>query len=284
MMLEKKTPYSSILTSSLPAISVMVALVFALDKDVRDFRKATIFSIVLAFVIGIMTTSRTQMLSLSLGLIAIWHFREKQRSFFSSAKKLAPAVLLLMVLLGVVALVVKSEAKDTQEAGYASTQIVRYVVGGIPALNVAVAHPERYKLIESSSSALPRALQPIAALFHLSDQSDRAVDVNFVEVPFPVNTYTAYYPYYLALGIAGVILFGLCAGMLHGWLYNMAIHGSQAAMFLYCFYLYQLTMTIFADQYTGTVLLHNFEILLFMCVYYGFLRRLNWLPGERGYA
>ncbi len=280
MMLEKKTPYSSILTSSLPAISVMVALVFALDKDVRRSRKLMIFSIVLAFLIGIMTTSRTQMLSLSLGLIAIWHFRENKRSFLFSVKKVSPAVLLLMVLLGAVALVVKSEAKNTEEAGYASTQIVRYVVGGIAAFNTAVVHPERYRLIESSNSALPRKLQPAGALFHISDQSGRAVEVNFVEVPFPVNTYTAYFPYYLAFGAVGVILFGLSAGILHGWLYEMAIHGSQAAMFLYSFYLYQLTMTIFADQYTGTLLLHNFEILLFMCVYYGFLRRLNWLPGE----
>jgi oligosaccharide repeat unit polymerase len=284
MMLDKKTPYSSILTSSLPAISVMVALVMALDKEVRGSRKGTLFAVVLAFLIGIMTTSRTQMLSLALGLIAIWHFRETQRSFISSAKKLAPAVLLLMVALGAVALVVKSEAKGKGEGGYASTQIVRYIIGGIPAFDTAIVHPERYKPVPSSNSALPRSWQPVSALFHLDDSSSRSVDVNFVEVPFPVNTYTAYYSYYLAFGMAGVPVFALFAGLLHGWLYNMAIHGSQAAMFLYCFYLYQLTMTIFADQYTGTLLLHNLEILLFMCVYYGFLRRLNWLPGELHHA
>jgi len=270
-MLSGKTPYTSVLTSSLPSIAVMVALVFVLDKETKESRKLALVAVAMAYVIGILTTGRPQIVQLTLGLIVIAVFRSGNKRFIPNVKRLLPAILLLVIVIGGVSAVTKADAQKSGVMPFVSKHLVMYVVGSVPAFDLIVRDPKNFQAMQNATFA---KLHPVAASLGWNFRLPHG-SFHFVLVPFPMNTYTAYSSYYLDFGIAGVISFCLIIGLLHGWTYELAKRGSQAAMFVYCVYTYQLVMTIFTDQYTKISLFHHAQVLLFMAVYYGVLRYLN---------
>jgi oligosaccharide repeat unit polymerase len=73
----------------------------------------------------------------------------------------------------------------------------------------------------------------------------------FTYIPFPINVYTVYQPYYLDFGYPGIALFILFIGYIHGIVYKRAITGRSLYVFAYGLLLYPLFMQFFQDQYAS---------------------------------
>ena len=84
------------------------------------------------------------------------------------------------------------------------------------------------------------------------------LDVNVVPlvreytyVPYPINVYTVYQPYYLDFGYPGIILFMTLIGFIYGIVYRKAVVGRSFYIILYGLLLFPLFMQFFQDQYVS---------------------------------
>ncbi|MFX0132880.1 MAG: O-antigen polymerase [Candidatus Hodarchaeota archaeon] len=84
----------------------------------------------------------------------------------------------------------------------------------------------------------------------------------YVLIPFPINVYTIYDPYYRDFGLLGILVIQFLLGMWHGALYKRATkpRASATAVLIYVIFLYPLVFQFFQDQYAS---------LLSMWVQYG---------------
>ena len=265
LFVEGKTPYSSLLTSSAPSIAVMACLASAIDRK-RTSKWITRTLIVLAVLYAVMTTGRPQIVQIFAGLSCIYLFGLRRLTFIAALKKVAIPICIGVAFLIFIPLLTKVEvSQSSATSSFVGQLFLEYLVGSVPALDTLVTNPVHV--------ASTLTFQPLALVSNKLFGTHNEQLVNwFVYIPFPMNTYTAYRPYLIDFGLAGPIVFSGIIGMFHGLLYKIARRGSDVFLFLFAIYLYPLVMTIFDDQYTGGLLLHHVQIILFATLYFGVLR------------
>ncbi len=246
--------YTNPFTRVLPLTAVMVTVVWFIAERGKKRSLLSYAAAILAFLIALLTTGRPQILQLCLALPTVTLFVfHKGLSLKDATRKTTPLLIAIPVLLSAITLLTKttapSDASGGKQIGFASNLFAWYITGNMAAFDIFLHNPFPYGIKNA-----------------------------FVLTPFPINTYTAYITPYQLSGLVGVVIFALLIGAFHGYLYKHARKGSEMALFLYSMFLYQLSMSIFTDQYIITGVFFHLEIFVFAFVYYFFLRRFTFLP------
>lgn len=98
---------------------------------------------------------------------------------------------------------------------------------------------------------------------------------SYVEVPKPINTFTAIHPFYFDFGLLGVLLGAFLYGLFFSFLYILSIKGKGMALTLYSAYSIALFL-----QFFGEVLIVNFslnlQIFIWVVLIYLVSRRVDY--------
>jgi oligosaccharide repeat unit polymerase len=245
-------PYSSIFSSSAPSVANLTAIAFVADRRPRI---QIVGAIILAFVFGLLTTGRIFLMQLGVGIAFAYLVRQPKLSFSIGAKKLFPVVIVASILFVGLMFFTKVDSLESTALKFAGEHFTWYVIGSTPALDAVVSKTTNIVLQEN----------PVQTAQYISP---------YVYVPFPMNTFTFYAPYFVALGIVGTFTAVIFIGAVNGYLYALARKGRPTAVFLFAFFMYPLSMTFFVDQYSGSMLTRYLQVALFMAVYFGLLRRI----------
>ncbi len=225
--------------------TIYVPLLFALDK--RDWRFCS--TTLVAMVVAILSTGRTDLLLLISGLSAVYLLRTGRETFRNALRFLrGPLLLFLFLYVGLI-----FTNKNTEELGIsggvvsiASYLILSYIVGPLAAFDGVVQSPQEYAINSSHIFEFPMKL---ATSLHLMQYEPPAMANTFVAVPFPTNVYTMFKFYFLELGITGMMVVLFIFGLLHSALYRKAKLGSIFSTYLFGYSLYFIVLSIFDDGY-----------------------------------
>jgi oligosaccharide repeat unit polymerase len=98
---------------------------------------------------------------------------------------------------------------------------------------------------------------------------------SYVEVPKPINTFTAIHPFYFDFGLPGVLLGDFSYGLFFSFLYMLSIKGKGMALTLYS----ASSIALFL-QFFGEVLIINFslnmQIFIWVVLIYLVSRRVDY--------
>lgn len=236
--------YSSIITSSIPLISVSTTFILFIDRAKN--RKLLYLSLILSIIYCILNTGRDSLLLLISGLIAIFHIEKKSVLPFRKALFVlgAPIILLVSAMMAYMFAthVMGNSDYSTLIVGY----FFLYLIGGIPALD---------SIVKSNNSNEPHhTFQFISqisnTLFGTHVAIPPPIDA-FVNVPFPTNVYTVYKFYFQDFGFMGTLLTIIIIGMVHGILYRKAKTGSRYGIYFYALSMHPLLMSFFDDNYSN---------------------------------
>ena len=99
---------------------------------------------------------------------------------------------------------------------------------------------------------------------------------SFIEVPKPINTFTAIYPFYFDFGLLGVLLGALFYGLFFSFLYLFSIKGRRMALTLYSGYSIVLFLQFFGEIFIMNFSL-NLKIFIWVVLIYLVSRRVNYV-------
>jgi oligosaccharide repeat unit polymerase len=267
LAVQGQSAYGSPITKAAPNVAVLASLAMVLDWK-RSSHTIAVITTVLAATYAILTTGRPQILELIVGIGTIWLFRRQTAGFVKTVRLALAPIIILVLFVAAIPMITKTQADESQSNSaleFAGTLFVEYAVGNVPALDVFLRNPPD---AGNTYTYYPAAV----TASRLLGKTTKDLENWYVFVPFPMNTYTAYRPYFFDFGLTGPLIFALCIGAFHGFLYKKARLGSDLFLFLFAVYLSTMTMTIFDDLYAGVRLLHHFEVLFFCVLYFGILR------------
>ena len=226
-------------------ITLYVPLLFALDR--RDWRFWS--TTLVAIVVAILSTGRTDLLLLISGLSAVYLLRTGRETFKNAVRFLrGPLVVFMFLYVGLI-----FTNKNTDELGIsggvfgiATYFILSYIVGPLAAFDGVVQSTQEYAISSSHIFEFPLKL---ATSLHLMQYDPPYLANTFVTVPFPTNVYTMFKFYFLELGVGGTMAALLLFGTLHSALYRKAKFGSRFGTYLFGYALYSIVLSIFDDGY-----------------------------------
>jgi oligosaccharide repeat unit polymerase len=265
---ERRLPF---LYTSAITLSVLVAFIFLIE--LRDWQKERwwfIGSIAVALTFCILTTGRTLLLELIVGLSGIYLLKTK-RFAIKDAWRFArwPAAVLIVLLLVVA---IFSKAKQAEDGGIGlvfQNMVLGYAVVPTAGFDYVLGHESEFKYEPNHTF---RELHPLlkysvdAAYIPPVPPND-----DFLFVPSGTNVFTMFKHYYVDFGLAGMLVAVFVIGVGQGWLFRKALSGSHLYIFLFAVSLYPLAMCAFDDQYS---LFSNYlkQFVLAIC-YFTLLRK-----------
>ncbi len=98
----------------------------------------------------------------------------------------------------------------------------------------------------------------------------------FIEVPTPVNTFTAIYPFYVDFGVTGVLLGALFYGLFFSFLYLLSIKGKGLALTLYSGFSIAILLQFFGEVLIMNLSL-NLRIFIWLVLIHLVSRRVNYV-------
>lgn len=247
-----------------PAASFVAACVGlrCLAGMVRKERVFLTLAVLLALGLAFLATGRTFVILLFLPILGIALI----------LRRIRPAAALAVVLCGGVAVFVSMGLLrgDTATTGHLSSSSI--VTRSIKSLSQYSLGPSAaFDQLLQSQMPLELGRNSLrffyVALFPLGGSTPVPQIQPYVFVPYPVNVYTVYQPYFQDYGVLGVLLAQLLFGLWHGFLYRRATaaHPSAAYVLLYAFFLFPLAMQFFADAYmTSLSMWVQYGILVFL--------------------
>ena len=91
----------------------------------------------------------------------------------------------------------------------------------------------------------------------------------YAYVPYPINVYTVFHPYYRDFGYAGIAVAMLLIGYVHGMVYRKAATGRSFYVVIYAMLLFPLFMQFFQDQYFTLLATWVLVILVMKIAFFG---------------
>jgi oligosaccharide repeat unit polymerase len=245
LTLNEQSPYGVLGNASI--LSYCITFIYAIE--LRDDWKEKLqyyLSLAISVAYAVLSTGRTPILLIVVSLMAIAAMRHrlKWKNAFIGALSLSLAFALFAVILGKGGNV-ESSVSDNLDSVRES--MAQYAIGPIAAFDRLVrADPAfeygRNTFLEGVN--LVRRLTGFALVSPIQEE---------VNVPFPVNVYTAVQPPFKDFGIVGVVLaFGLI-GAVSTYFYLRAVEGQELYIFCYSLILFPLFFMTFSDQYFAPV-------------------------------
>jgi oligosaccharide repeat unit polymerase len=265
-------PFSNPIYTIAPYFAIFTAFTFLIEA--REGRKERVWmwcSILTAFVFSLLTTGRTWLLELVVGLAGI-HLVKTGRFSAMEAWKFTRWPLVVIIVL--FSILVPLDKDISGVSGGTTGAITQYVFGyaavPIAGFDYVVHHPSEYKY--ESNHTFKQVLPALARVSGLKYVPPPTVD-DFVWVPLPTNLYTVFKYYYVDFGLYGMLLAMFLIGAGQTWLFRQAMTGTHFYLFLFAISLYPLAMVAFDDAYS-TILIHAVA-LVFAVLYFRVLSTIS---------
>lgn len=257
--------YGNKLVRSAPMVSILTAWLFVVEARKKLL---VIVAITISIIFCVLTAGRSGFLMLICGIFVLVIFRRPNRTFSAVFRRIAVISTLGVVVMTLFTLLVKQETQTEDGLKVASTMTAVYIAGPLAGFNYRVLHPGEFE--GQPHSTFAAVLLPLTGtgLFHLRPMP---VFEDFVQVPFPINVFTFYKPYYQDFGVAGCLVLPFAIGFLSSFVFEASMRGNQVALFLLCVNIY-----IFA--YSTFTTLNQFALYAYTAAYavsyFGLLSRL----------
>lgn len=254
--------------STAATLSVLVAFIFLIelsDWDGERWWLASSISIALAFCV--LTTGRTMLLQLIVGLCGIYLLKKDRLSAKRALRSLRWPMAVLFSLLLSMAVLGKAVTEDSPIVEAFKASVFGYAVLPTAGLNYVLTHGDQYQHEPNHTfrEILP-VLNKIDDLPHLP--SPPLDDPLFV--PGFTNVFTAFKFYYVDFGFAGMFVAFFLIGACQTWLFGRAMARDHCYLFLFAMSLSPLVMIAFDDQYS-MFFTYGKQILFAVC-YFRILR------------
>jgi oligosaccharide repeat unit polymerase len=147
------------------------------------------------------------------------------------------------------------------------------VVGPIAAFDYAVYNPGEFK---GQPAAVFQGLRTRLSRLNIIRSIPPKLLDDFVFVPFSMNVYTYYKPYYEDFGVIGCLLAFSVIGLIEGKLFYAAINGNRIAKFFFAYLSYPLMLSIYDDHYvTYNSAVVDLYLFIFAFGYFYIMKRLR---------
>jgi len=263
-----------------PMLAIYSAFVFLIE--VEEWRSERIWvwsSILTALAFSILTTGRTWILQLVVGLTGIFLLKNRRFSVREAWKFGRWPLVAFLALFSVLVVVDKDTSGLEGGTTEAMTQFVfAYSVTPMAGFDYVLHHASEYKY--DPNHTFRQVLSPLARVSGLRYTPPPALD-DFVWVPLPTNVYTVFKFYYVDFGLGGMLITMFLIGAAQTWLFRKALMGADFYVFLFAISLYPLIMVAFDDEYS--LIANHAEGFIFAVLYFGVLRRLS-SHGRAAYA
>ncbi len=261
--------YSNPIFNIVPVLAIFTAFIFLIEsRSWTEDRFWILFSIAIAAIFSILTTGRTMLLELVLGLLGIYLLKTSQTSAVRAWKVVRWPVLMFLVMFSLLVPITK---KISNLKGGATEAISDYAFGycviPLAGFNYVLHHTSEYKY--EPNHTFRDVLPFISSVSRLRFIPGRDSD-DFVETPLPTNTYTAFKFYYVDFGLTGLLLTMFLIGIIQTWLFKRSMEGDHLYVFLFALSLFPLIMTAFDDQYS--LISKYAKDLIFALIYFRALR------------
>jgi oligosaccharide repeat unit polymerase len=200
------------------------------------------FSLFISLIYAVLSTGRTPVLLILVGLIGISWIKDR-----FNAKKFIAAVLIFVVSFGAFALALAKgadpDASVLENVALMGESLLTYMIGGVPAFDSLVRENAPLEYGVTTFSAWINLIHRVTGHPLISPIQAE------VAVPFSINVYTAIQPAYKDFGILGVIFAFTLIGAVSTYFYSKAIAGDRLHIFCYAVALFPLVLSAFTDQY-----------------------------------
>jgi oligosaccharide repeat unit polymerase len=264
-------PFSSSIYTVAPLLAIFSAFIFLIEM--RDWRREWIWvcsSILMAGAFSILTTGRTWLLELIVGLSGIYLLKDRRFSPKDAWKSIRWPLLVILALFSILVPLNKDiSSVDGGTTEVLAEFVVGYAVIPLAGFDYVVHHPAEYKY--DSNHTFKQILPALARISGFEYSPPPTVD-DFVWVPLPTNVYTVFKYYYVDFGLFGMLVTMFFFGAGQTWLFGRALTGSHFYIFLFAISLYPLMMIAFDDAYS--MILNNLVALVFAVLYFQILRKI----------
>jgi len=221
----------------------------------------------------LMTTGRGVLTQALCWWLCVALLRRQDRGFIATVKWSAVACIGTIILMTSLTFLTKSRTQGDGELQEASNMTLTYVVGPMAAFDYAVYNPGEFK---GQPAAVFQGLRTRLSNLNIIRSIPPKSFNDFVLVPFWMNVYTCFKPYYEYFGVIGCLLVFSVIGLIEGKLFYTAINGNHIAKFFFVYLSYPLIFSTFDDLYTT----HNSDVahvyvVVIAFVYFYIMKRLR---------
>jgi oligosaccharide repeat unit polymerase len=255
------------LISNLPLISICVTIICLIEGRDKFFWTALPLSLTCC----ILSTGRTFVLMLFSTVVGTLLLKRKKDNL-AGLFKLAFVPFLLFVALFVILVFTSKDTSDFRGDKGAIVQnfALAYIVTPIPALDYVLTHRSEYAHAVNHTFGF---FSLIAGRLGFEIKVPPAFD-DAIAVPLPTNVYTAYKFFFTDFGFIGVFLAFSVIGLCQTVVYLRAEAGGRVSLYLCALLIYPAIISIFDDQYVGSIFL-LLKAAALAVVYFCFLNRLH---------
>ncbi|MFZ0738889.1 MAG: O-antigen polymerase [Candidatus Acidiferrales bacterium] len=235
------------LASAVPLFSVFALIAVYEYSRTKQRLLLTMAVVVSALLYNTLSTSRSDLLLLILGILGIIWIRMPR-----AAMKITVLSALLFGSLSVVNQVMLGKmgadptAPITRNAAPVVDGFTSYAVGSLVAFDYVVHHPTAVPDQWMLDKFFIRTANKFGAGLKEPSQNLEYTNVS----PYLVtNVYTIYFAFFLPYGYTGVVLIMAALGAFTTFVYCRAIRGSPVAILLYSALLFPIVMSVFAEEF-----------------------------------
>lgn len=268
--MEGESAYSNKLISGAFIVGSLTFLIFLLEER-RKWAKLLCATYMIVFFL--VTTGRALLMQALCWWLCVALLRRRDRRIFTTVKWLSAALVGMVLLMISLTFLTKSQTESENELQGATDLALQYVAGPIAAFDYAVYNPGEFR--GQPAAIFQGTRTRLSELNIISSTSRKPID-DFVFIPFGMNVYTCFKPYYEDFGLLGCLLAFGVIGLIEGQLFFGAINENRFARFFFVYLSYPLMFSTFDDLYfthDGDVL--YLYIFLFSIGYFYMLKRLK---------
>jgi oligosaccharide repeat unit polymerase len=256
--------YSNVVVRSAPLISVLTTWLLIAEKQ----RKILIILAAIASVfLCVLTAGRIWLLMLLCGSFVLTTLRRRDRSLGSVYRKVAIIGLSGLLVMTCFTLLVKPETQERNGLSVAATLSMVYIAGPLAGFDYRVEHAKAFE--DEPDTTLAPLLSPFGAAGLVRLRAMPTYEDN-VDVPFPMNVFTFYRPYYHDFGFLGCLLVPMFLGICSSYFYEASIAGNRVAWFLLSINTYVFAYSIFTTLNQFALYGYTFA---FAFLYYAVMRK-----------
>lgn len=266
--MEGEAAYNNKFISGAFIVGGFTFLIFLLEEK-RKWAKWLCASYMVVFFL--VTTGRALLMQALCWWLCVALLRRKDRSMFTTARWLSAALAGVILLMISLTFLTKSQAQGEGELEGATSLALEYICGPIAAFDYAVYNPGEFR--GQPAATFQGTRTRLSELNLIRSTPPKPFD-DFVSVPFGMNVYTCFKPYYEDFGVLGCLLAFGVIGSIEGQLFFRTISGNRIAKFFFAYLSYPLMFSTFDDLYVT----HNSDVLylyasLFAVSYFYILKR-----------
>jgi oligosaccharide repeat unit polymerase len=243
MALRGEGAYSNRFIDGAFMIGSYTFLVFLLEEK-RKWAKLLCASYVIVFFLA--TTARDVLMQALCWWLCVGLLRRPDRRFFTTVKWLSAAGLGIIILMTSLTFLTKARTEGGGATQEAANMTLSYVAGPMAAFDYAVYHPGPFE--NEPAAIFAGARTRLAGLNIIRSTPLKALD-DYVFVPFGMNVYTCFKPYYEEFGVLGCLLAFGVIGLIEGKVFFGAINDNRVAKFFFAYLSFPLMFSAYDDRY-----------------------------------